>query len=44
MNTIEIKARIYDLLILIEQAKAEINELQVQLETVANQTIEDMPK
>lgn len=44
MNTIEIKARIYDLLILIEQAKAEINELQVQLETVANQIIEDMPK
>lgn len=44
MNTTEIKARIYDLLVLIEQAKAEINGLQDQLnklskeaETVENQ-------
>jgi len=32
MNTTEIKARIYDLLVLIEQAKAEIKSLEVQLE------------
>lgn len=31
MNTEQIKARIYDLLVLIEQAKAEINNLQEQL-------------
>jgi len=32
MNTTEIKARVYDLLVIIEQAKAEINQLQMQLE------------
>ena len=32
MNTTEIKARIYDLLVLIEQAKIEIKSLEVQLE------------
>lgn len=31
MNTEQIKARIYDLLVLIEQAKVEINNLQEQL-------------
>lgn len=31
MTTEQIKARIYDLLVLIEQAKAEINNLQEQL-------------
>lgn len=31
MTTTEIKAKIYDLLVLIEQAKNEINQLQTQL-------------
>jgi len=45
MNTTEIKARIYDLLVLIEQAKAEISQLQVQMESIAKETQEeDMPK
>lgn len=34
MNSLEIKARIYDLLVLIEQAKFEINQLQTELEKV----------
>jgi len=40
MNTTEIKARIYDLLVLVEQAKAEINQLQVELEKIAKQQSE----
>ena len=36
MNTTEIKARIYDLLVLIEQAKSEIKQLEVHLETQKN--------
>lgn len=32
MNTTEIKARIYDLIVLIEQAKAEISQLQSAME------------
>lgn len=45
MNTTEIKARIYDLLVLIEQAKAEISQLQVQMESIAKETQEEgMPK
>lgn len=38
MNTTEIKARIYDLLVLIEQAKAEIKSLEVQMETINQET------
>ena len=32
MTSLEIKARIYDLLVITEQAKLEINQLQMQLE------------
>lgn len=40
MNTTEIKARIYDLLVLIEQAKAEINQLQNDLQNLTSQEVE----
>ena len=36
MTTTEIKARIYDLIVLIEQAKSEIKQLEVHLETQNN--------
>lgn len=37
MTTEQIKARIYDLLVLIEQAKAEINLLQEQLNKLSKE-------
>lgn len=37
MTTNEIKARIYDLIVLIEQAKAEIKSLEAHLETLSNE-------
>lgn len=37
MTELEIKARIYDLMILIEQAKAEINAMQTKLQELNNE-------
>lgn len=39
MNTTEIKAKIYDMLVLIEQAKAEINKLQTELEKLNKEEV-----
>jgi len=40
MNITEIKAKIYDLLVVVEQAKAEINQLQNDLQNLTSQEAE----